>query len=176
MLNIGAVYGMRQAGASLQQIAEKTGRSKERIRQLLVKHYGSTKFKLLTTAQLCNLLGLSRHQITNLYQRHIITPTIEWSEGKNRRLFWAPQTIEMVIEYYREERRCKICFRPIPKGRRIYCSSRCYQEGQKYIYKDARAKKRRLSSIRKSIQKRRLMELAQDIARGQRGSDLVLVK
>jgi predicted nucleic acid-binding Zn ribbon protein len=176
MFNFDTVYEMRQAGASLQQIAEMTCKSKERIRQLLVKNCGSTKFNLLSTAQLCGLLGLSRHQIVNLYEGRTIMPMIEWNTGKHHRLFWSPRTVEKVISHCQKNRLCRMCSRPIPKGRRVYCSQRCYQEGQKYIYKDARAKERRLISIRRSIQKRKLLEMAQTIAREQLESNLVLMK
>ena len=36
-INANAIYAMRQLGASLQQIADKIGRTKERVRQILVK-------------------------------------------------------------------------------------------------------------------------------------------
>jgi predicted nucleic acid-binding Zn ribbon protein len=175
-LKVNTIYEMRQAGASLQQIAEATHKSKERIRQLLVKSCGTTKFGMMSTAQLCNLLGLSRNQIAHLYKEHIILPEVEWNTGKHHRLFWSPEAIERIASYYRRRRLCKICSRPIPKGRWVYCSQECYQEGQKYIYKDAEAKERRLRSIRKSIQKRKLLDIAQTIAKKWRESDLVLVK
>ncbi|HEY78589.1 MAG TPA: hypothetical protein G4O09_05690 [Dehalococcoidia bacterium] len=106
----------------------------------------------------------------------MIIPMVEWKTGKHHRLLWSPQTVAKIISHYQENRRCRMCSRPIPKGRRVYCSPRCYQEGQKYIYKDARAKKRRLISIRKSIQKRKLLKLAQNIARERLESNLVLTK
>jgi predicted nucleic acid-binding Zn ribbon protein len=174
--DVDTIYEMRQAGASLKQIAEMTGRSKERIRQLLVNNGGSTKFNLLSTAQLCGLLGLSRHQVLSLYEGHMIVPAVAWNTGKHHRLFWSPQTVERIISHYKKNRLCKMCSRPIPKGRRVYCSQRCYREGQKYIYKDARAKERRLVSIRKSVRKRKLLELAQTIARERLESKLVLTK
>ena len=174
--NVDTIYEMRQAGASLQQIAETTHRSKERIRQLLVKNYGTTKFNLMSTAQLCGLLSLSRNQIINLYDSHIITPIVEWHTGKHHCLFWSPQIIDRIISYYRQQRICKMCSHPIPKGRMVYCSHKCYQEGQKYIYKDAAAKERRLRSIRKSIQKRKLLALAHTTAQEQLEPDLVLMK
>jgi hypothetical protein len=174
--NVGTIYEMRQAGASLQQIASVTGKSKERIRQLLVSNYGSTRFDLLSTARLCGLLGLSRHQIVNLYADHMIMPAVARNAGKQHRLFWSPQTVEKVISHYQKNRLCRMCSCPLPKGRRVYCSPRCYQEGQKYRYKDARAKERRLISIRKSIRKRKLLEMVQTIAREQLESKLVLTK
>jgi predicted nucleic acid-binding Zn ribbon protein len=175
-LKVNTIYEMRQAGASLQQIAEATRKSKERIRQLLVKNYGTTKFGMMSTAQLCNLLGLSRNQVAHLYEEHIILPEVEWNTGKYHRFFWSPKTIEGIVSYYRPRRLCKICSRPIPKGRWVYCSQKCYQEGQKYIYKDAEAKERRLRSIRKSIQRRKLLDIARTIAKKQLESDLVLMK
>jgi len=162
-IDASAIYAIRQSGASLQQIADRIGRTKERVRQILVKDYGSTKHKLISTQQLCKLLGLPRNRIIELYLDGVIVPAIEWTTGNHHYLLWSPATAEHLISYYKTHRLCKICLYPIPIHSRVYCSEKCYKEGQKYRYKSIEAKQRRLRSIKKCMARRR--QLAQTAAR-----------
>ncbi|MFC2022625.1 hypothetical protein ACFLTL_00465 [Chloroflexota bacterium] len=54
---------MRRSGATLQQIADRIGRTKERVWQILAKNCGTTKGGLVSTEQLCWLAGMSRNQV-----------------------------------------------------------------------------------------------------------------
>ena len=154
-VNASFIYAMRQSGASLQQIADRIGRTKERVRQLLVKTYGSTKRRLFSTEQLHQLLGLPRNRIMELYRDGIIPPAAEWQTGKNHFILWSPEVVPYIIDYYKTHRRCKICHHLIPRRKWVYCSDACYHEGQKFKYKAGQAKHRRLASIKKCLEKRR---------------------
>jgi len=154
-VNACAVYDMRQSGASLQQIANRMGRTKERVRQILIENYGSTRRKLISTEQLGRILDLYRNRIIELYQDGVITPAAEWDTGNRHYLLWSPDTVEQIIGYYKTHQICRICCHPIPKGRRFYCSEECCREGQKYRYKKAEAKQRHIRSVERYKENRR---------------------
>ena len=152
------IYVMRHSGATLQQIADTIGRTKERVRQILVKNYGSTKHKKLSTEKLCKLSGLSRSRIVELYKDDVITPVKEWNTNNGQYFLWPLSTVEQIAAYYSSHRLCKICYRPIPKGRRIYCSEQCYREGHKYRHMSIEAKKKQLGNIRRYREKCKLLK------------------
>jgi len=154
------VYRMRQTGASLQQIADRLGRSKERIRQILVETHGTTKHRLLHTERLSSLLGLSRYAVLKLYQAKVITPAVDWQTGNRHYLLWSPATAGDILNHCKTSRLCKICSAPIPEGRRVYCSNSCNKEGQKYKYKDRQAKERYLNNIKRYRERCRRLALA----------------
>lgn len=160
-IDVHAIYMMRQAGASLAQIAEEIGRTKERVRQILVKHYGSTKRNLLSTEQLCQELGIPRKRILKLSKAGIITPITSWTTGKHHFLLWSSSAKEKIIRHEKSHKLCRICRKSIPAGRWVYCSDECYLEGQKYRNKSEEVKRRRLLSIKKSINKRKRRQQAE---------------
>jgi len=143
-----AVYNMRQSGATLQQIADKIGKTKERVRQILVQNYGSTRHQLISTEQLCRLSGLPRNQIVQLHQDGVIIPAVEWNAGSRCYLLWSAATVEQVISYYKVHRLCKMCHCPVPKGRRTFCSEQCCKEGHKYRYRSPEAREKHRISMR----------------------------
>jgi len=143
------VYAMRHSGATLQQIADKIGKTKERVRQILVKNYGSTKHKLISAEQLRKLVGLSRNRIIECYLANVITPVREWNTDGSHYLLWSPASVEQINIYYETHRSCKMCHSSIPRSRRYYCSEQCYKESSKYKYKSIEAKQRYLRSIRR---------------------------
>jgi predicted nucleic acid-binding Zn ribbon protein len=153
IINISDIYAMRRSGATLQQIANKTDRTKERIRQILISNYGSTKHKLMSTEQLHKLSGFSRHLIIKLYQGNVITPVREWSLKNSHHLLWSPATVEQIKAYYDAYKLCKMCHTRIPEGRRVFCSEQCYKEGHKYKYKNTEAKQRQMASVRRYREK-----------------------
>ncbi|MFC1972219.1 sigma factor-like helix-turn-helix DNA-binding protein, partial [Chloroflexota bacterium] len=68
-----AMYRMRQSGASLDQIAVRFGISRERVRQLLVRHHGSTRLgDLLTVTELRHRAGCTYNDILKLKRLGII--------------------------------------------------------------------------------------------------------
>ena len=149
------IVAMRESGASLEQIAETVGRTKERVRQILVKNNGSTSHGLLSTQQLYKVLGLSRNRVIELYKDGVIEPKAEWTTGNHHYVLWSADVAEKVLNYYNRHRLCRICLRPLGKGRWVFCSDTCYREGQKYKYKSNEAKRRHLKNIKVYLEKRR---------------------
>jgi len=148
-VNINAIYAMRRSGSTLQQIADKTGRSKERIRQILISNYGSTGHKLMSTEQLRKLFGFSRHHVLDLYDNGIITPAKEWKANNGQYLLWSTTAISQINSYYNATKVCRQCGAVIPPNRRAYCSSGCYSESHKYKNMSNDEKKRHLDSIKR---------------------------
>lgn len=148
-VNINAIYAMRRSGSTLQQIADKTGKSKERIKQILVSNYGTTRHKLMSTEQLRKIFGFSRHRILDLYNNGIITPAKEWVANNGQYLLWSTTAIGQINSYNNATKVCKQCGAVVPPNRRTYCSTRCYAENHKYKNMSGEAKKRHLDSIRK---------------------------
>jgi len=86
------IYDMRQSGATLSQIADRIGRTKERVRQILLRNYGSTKHKLISTEQLCKLVGLNRGRVMELYRDGAVIPVREWDTSIGHYILWSPDT------------------------------------------------------------------------------------
>jgi len=122
------VYGgylkqRRDAGASLKEIGDEVGRTKQRIHKILVKHYGTADSEgTLSTSQLLEQVGCSVTTLYNLRNEGVISQV---SLGR-----WKPETLDIILEL----RKCKICGKPIGQHRRTYCSAACEVEGQKYKY------------------------------------------
>lgn len=154
-INADSIIALRESGASLEQIAETIGRTKERVRQILVKNNGTTRHNLLSTQQLYRKLGLPRTRVVELYKDGVISPKAEWKTGNHHYLLWSNDVVETVTNYYNKHRLCKICLQPLGKGRWIFCSADCYREGQKYKYKSGEAKRRHLANIRGYLERRR---------------------
>jgi predicted nucleic acid-binding Zn ribbon protein len=125
------------------------------VRQILVKNMGSTRHHLLSTQQLYCKLGLPRKRVVKLYKDGIISPKTEWKTGNHHYLLWSADVAEKVANYYYGHRLCKICLRPVGKGRWVFCSDDCYREGQKYKYKSKEAKRRHLKNIKGYLERRR---------------------
>lgn len=149
VINVSDIYAMRRSGSTLQQIASRVDKTKERIRQILMKNYGSTKHQLLSTEQLRKIFGFSRYRILELYQDNVITPVNEWDANNGHYLLWSQNAVEKITAYYGNFKPCKMCGSRIPEGRRVFCSEQCYREGHKYRYKSVEAKQRHIESIRR---------------------------
>ncbi len=160
-VDINLVYNLRHTGATLQEIGDRLGRSKERIRQILVKNYGSTECRLFSTEQIADQTGLSRYQIMKLYRAGVIAPERGWETGCGRYLLWPPTAVARVQVYEREKRLCKICGGPIPKGRSVCCSQECLDESRKYKHKRPEVRQRHLERVRQyKLRKKAEAELA----------------
>ncbi len=155
------VYNLRRTGATLQEIGDRLGRSKERIRQILVKNYGSTECKLLSTEQLADQTGFSRYQIMKMFRAGVIAPERGWETGCGRYLLWPPVSVAKVQIFEREKRLCKICGGAIPKGRSVCCSQECLDESRKYKHKRPEVRQRHLERVRQyKLRKKAKVELA----------------
>ena len=119
------VYGgylkqRRDTGASLKEIGDEVGCTRQRIYQILVKHYGTADSEgTLSTSQLLKQLTCCLGTVYSLRKEGVISLV---SKGK-----WKPETIDIILEL----RKCKICGQPVSKKRRTYCSAACEVEGQK---------------------------------------------
>ena len=124
------IYRMRQAGLSLEEIGSRLGISRQAVEEQLLKHYGSTKvYGLLTLAELARLTGYSRDYIIKLKRRGVIQPV---KSGQKNRLY-KPETIATIIIYRdRHPRRCRMCGRPLPPRRSVFCSQACRAEGGRF--------------------------------------------
>jgi len=122
------VYGdylkqRRDAGASLKEIGDEVGRTKQSIHQMLVRHYGTADSEgTLSTSQLLEQVGCSVGTLYSLRKEGAISQV---SNGR-----WKPETLDLILEL----RKCKICSKPVGKYRSIYCSAACKIEGEKYKY------------------------------------------
>ena len=143
------VREMRQAGMPMREIAEKIGRSKERVRQILVQGCGSTNHEYLSTLQLCKQAGLPRNRIMDLYLDGIIVPSVKWDAGNRDYLLWPQDAVAKISEYHKNHRLCKVCNRTLPKNMIFFCSDICRQERHKYKYMTPEEKKRVLDNIRR---------------------------
>jgi hypothetical protein len=141
-------------------------KTRERIRQILIKNYGSTKHKLLSTEQLRRMFGFSRYRVLELYQGGVIAPVREWGANNGHHLLWSQAAVDKITAYYSACKPCKMCGARIPEGRRVFCSEQCYKEGHKYRYKSTEAKQRHMESIRRYRAKcKHLSNLALDSSR-----------
>jgi predicted Fe-S protein YdhL (DUF1289 family) len=150
-----AIFEMRQAGMPMREIAEKIGRSKERVRQILVKGCGTTNHQFLSTLQLCNQSGLPRNRIVELFMDGIIAPVAKWDAGNRDYLLWPSDAVEKISAYYENHRLCKVCKKQLPKNRVLFCSDECRHERHKYKYMTPEEKKRVLDNIRRYREKRK---------------------
>ena len=150
-VDITSIYAMRYSGATLRQIADRIGRTKERVRQILIENYGSTKHKLVSTTQLCRLSGISWDRAMKLYHKRVITPLGEWDTGTGHRFLWSQTALKKIELYSDTEIRalCRICHCPVPKDRRCYCSEQCYKESQKYKYRSLKARQKHLRNMKR---------------------------
>ena len=134
---------MRQAGATLQQIADEFGFSRERARQLLSENYGSTRVRqLLTTSELVRLARCTPSYIDKLKRRGIIAPAMVVGR---RTSLWQPEAIATIIIYI-DRHGCLVCQRPVPGNRQVYCSRECYLEAQRYRNRPVAVRKRQQES------------------------------
>jgi len=149
------VLEMRRSGMPMRKIGEKIGRSRERVRQILVKSLGTTNHEYLSTLQLCNQSGLSRNRIVELYLDGIITPIARWDVGSRDYLLWPPEAVQKIGVYYKNRRLCKFCNKPLAKNRIFFCSDNCRFERQKYKYMTPEERKRVLENIRRYRERRK---------------------
>ena len=139
---------MRQSGTSLQQIASHFGITRQRVGQLLAKHYGSTRIQdLLTATELARLAGCTQSYIDKLQRRGVIQPAKVVGRG---RTLWKPETTSTVTIYV-DSHRCRVCNRPLPSNRQVYCCWACYVEACRYKNRPEQARRRQRESVAKWI-------------------------
>jgi hypothetical protein len=157
-VHVNIVFIMRHSGATLQQIAERLDKTKERVRQILIENYGSTGHGLISTEKLRKQLGLSRARVMELYNNDVITPKKEWITNGTHYLLWSPGMAKKASIYLNTGVLCKVCNRPVPRNRRNFCSTECYLENHRYKNKNDEDKKRHLENVRRYRKKKKLMK------------------
>ncbi|MBA7581747.1 hypothetical protein ES708_23658 [subsurface metagenome] len=139
---------MRQSGATLEQLGSRFGITREGVRQLLTRHYGSTRIhELLTTIELRRLAGCTWKYIKKLRLRGVIQPAKVIGHAE---ALWHRETVAAVIEYI-DRLRCPVCHQPVPSNRRGYCSRQCYLEARRYKNQPEEAKRRHDKSVARWI-------------------------
>jgi hypothetical protein len=155
-INSSLIFKLRRSGMPMREIAEKIGRSKERVRQILMKDCGTTDHELLSTLQLCNQSGLPRNRVMDLYLDGIINPAAKWDAGNRDYLLWPPEAVAKIKVYYQNHRLCQVCNKPLPKNRIYFCSDNCRHERRKYKFMTPEEKKRVLENIRRYRERRKI--------------------
>lgn len=110
----GEIKLLREAGYSLEQIAEKGGVTRERIRQIINRFYPGVKSKLLSERQVAKTFGVSPSTISSLRRRGLIHPV---KIGDTYR--FDEKTVEEVKTAL--NRPCRICGTPIFPGNTKLC-------------------------------------------------------
>lgn len=110
----GEIKLLREAGYSLEQIAEKGGVTRERIRQIINRYYPGVKSKLLSERQVAKTFGVSPYTINSLRRRGLIHPV---PIGDTHRFD------EKAVEEIKAalNRPCRICGNPIFPGNTKLC-------------------------------------------------------
>ena len=141
-----SMYGMRESGATLQQIADHYGISREWVRQLMFKRYGSSRPRsLLDISEVSRLTGCTRMDIFKLKRRGIIKPSQVVGRG---RTLWTHDTVD-IVKKYRDSRRCKVCDGPLPNNHWVFCSWSCWVEASRF-------RNRNRTQLQKNMQKQRM--------------------
>jgi predicted nucleic acid-binding Zn ribbon protein len=149
------ICNARRTGATMREIGEKMGISRERVRQILAKNLGSTIYPLLSTQQLCDMSGISKKRLVTLQKQGLIQPELTRSVEKYHYSLWALSIPEEIEAYCRTHYRCLVCGHPLPGRRRQYCSDACVLERYKYKNKTQEEKRRSLDSIKRYRERKR---------------------
>lgn len=122
----GYIADKRKGGATLEEIGKEVGVTRERIRQILMEHYGTTKMTpLLTTRQLSQLAGLSVTTINIYHREGIIKPT----NTSVKSPLYSVDALKAILDH--RHRQCRICGKPVPIRCYAYCSPECHKEGDR---------------------------------------------
>ena len=141
----GMIPELRASGNTLQEIGDKCGVSRERIRQVLNEYYPDNLHpSVLTTGQLARELRMTSQGVRTLCKRLDVQPIRE-AKGYGHKAFWDQDTLAML----RDVRLCKVCGGYIPFGWKVYCSQQCQQEHSKYKYRSPEGKRKHLVAVRR---------------------------
>jgi hypothetical protein len=133
------MYKMRQSGTTLDQVGSRFGITREGVRKLLIKHYGSSGVRgLLTITELTRLTSCDYSYISKLKRRGVIQPAMLVGHG---RTLWKPETVATIIIYI-DRHCCPMCHGSVPSNRHVYCSRECYLEAHRYKNQPEEVRKR----------------------------------
>jgi len=115
---------LRSGGSTLQQIGDRLGVTRERVRQVLSEHFLDCS-PPRSTKGAARTLGMSYHRFRSATKRLGIQPM-----GRSRGRVWWSQDVLRVIQTAQELVCCRICGGPLLSSRQVYCSEGCLNEGR----------------------------------------------
>jgi hypothetical protein len=117
---------LRSEGRTLQQIGDRLGVTRERVRQVLREHFPNCS-PPLSTEEAAKTLGMSYCQFRSAAKHLGIQPV---SRTRNR-IWWSLDVLP-IVRAAQKPRSCRICGRPLPSPRHVYCSKQCLSQGRRY--------------------------------------------
>lgn len=122
------MYALKRRGYSLQWIGDRFGVTRERVRQILAKHYGEIHIELLPENKVARVIGCTVSRLKALKQKGILTP-------KHYGHAWLYKRDEMEKAILALQRNCQHCGQPIlvGDGGWKYCPE-CREEHKRYSY------------------------------------------
>lgn len=109
----GQLADMRRSGASLRQIGNITGVTRERIRQILKRHYGKIQVPFLTEKRAARIIGCGDWRFKKLREQGLLKP-----KHMGRRWLYDRDELEKAMLLL--QRVCTHCGKPIPIVARGY--------------------------------------------------------
>lgn len=132
----GQLADMRRSGASLQQIGDKAGVTRERIRQILKRHYGKIQVPLLVEKQAARIIGCGEWRLEKLREQGMLNP-------KHMGGRWLYDRDELEKAMLLLQRVCAHCDEPIPLAVPTFkycekCSRDRYRNQWPFLSEDAK--------------------------------------
>lgn len=154
----GQIAELRKQGNTLQQIGNRVGVTRERIRQILKEQYGKIEIPLLPEYKAAELIGCSYWRLRCLRKSSVINPI-------HMGHYWRYSLDDMEAAMLAVLRFCKHCGEPLPleSPLSVYCP-KCSKEMVRYNYpfRSDEGKKRYREAVRRWQQQHpeRVRELA----------------
>jgi hypothetical protein len=142
----GTIHQWRQEGQTLQQIGDKTGVTRERIRQILNKCYGGTRVKgSISENKLAHALGFPQSIVRKARIDGIIKPSYHYGQSGITRYDASPANITLITKalLLGIQKYCVHCGKPRLPFSKKYCPE-CAKASQRnyYSFMSPEAKKR----------------------------------
>jgi len=153
----GQIAVWREQGYTLQQIGDRVGVTRERVRQIINQFYAGTFPRFPNLESVSKLLGCSRDRLLRLRKEGISTP--ERIGGQWR---YSPEDIEIIMLALHKN--CPVCGKPVPVNRK-YCCPECQRARWKnrYRHSSEEAKEKHKARVRdwerRNPEKRREMTI-----------------
>ena len=117
---------LRSEGRTLQQIGDRLGVTRERVRQVLREHFPDCS-PPPSTEEAARTLGMSYREFRSAAKRLGLQPV-----GRTRNRIWWSLDVLPIIQMAQEPMHCRICGQPLLSPRRVYCSAECYSQWRRY--------------------------------------------
>jgi|GEM_PF-3094884 len=117
----------RSNGKSLRQLGQMSGKSHEKIRQILAK-YDLPQESLLPEAKVAAKLGYPVHWLARLRKEGITTPI------KRGRWLYSEEQVKQIASLIAERGKCEQCGKPRPPGSQRFCKE-CNQYRRRHRYR-----------------------------------------